>query len=241
MNADSGATYKDITEVERNDLLADEVEKFSKWQGWAVGSTNEKDSHTSLSERVSDAKAFGAELFISIHHDWTGGEQAVIYSNTNDIREIKARRLSGFINRQINKSNDKIPNGGIYADRRGLTVLKGSMPAVIIEASRIQDKYFIENMARWIVQGICNYKGVIFRDKPKPITNPKPKPPTLKFGSKGTWVGKLQSALNSKGAKLKRDEHFGSLTLNAVRNFQKSKGLVVDGIVGPKTWAKLGY
>ncbi|PGS46819.1 hypothetical protein COC46_20550 [Bacillus sp. AFS041924] len=35
------------------------------------------------------------------------------------------------------------------------------------------------------------------------------------------------------------DGVFGILTEKAVKEFQHKNGLVVDGIVGPKTWAKL--
>jgi murein L,D-transpeptidase YcbB/YkuD len=36
------------------------------------------------------------------------------------------------------------------------------------------------------------------------------------------------------------DGIFGPVTKTAVEQFQKSAGLTVDGIVGPKTWAALG-
>ena len=58
---------------------------------------------------------------------------------------------------------------------------------------------------------------------------------TLKLGSRGTDVITLQKKLN-----LHQDGIFGSLTEEAVKEFQKSNGLTVDGIVGTKTWAKLG-
>ena len=35
------------------------------------------------------------------------------------------------------------------------------------------------------------------------------------------------------------DGSFGEATLAALRNFQKDNRLIVDGICGPKTWAKL--
>lgn len=57
---------------------------------------------------------------------------------------------------------------------------------------------------------------------------------TLKKGNKGEDVKLLQKALN-----LLVDGIFGALTDEAVREFQKSNGLVADGVVGPKTWAKL--
>lgn len=58
---------------------------------------------------------------------------------------------------------------------------------------------------------------------------------TLKKGSRGEEVKALQKALN-----LIADGIFGDLTDEAVRDFQKSNGLKVDGIVGSNTWAKLG-
>ena len=58
---------------------------------------------------------------------------------------------------------------------------------------------------------------------------------TLKLGSRGIDVVTLQKKLN-----LHQDGIFGPLTEEAVKEFQKSNGLTVDGIVGAKTWAKLG-
>ena len=57
---------------------------------------------------------------------------------------------------------------------------------------------------------------------------------TLKFGSKGEDVKKLQSYLN-----LYADGIFGKMTEESVKQFQKDNGLVPDGIVGTKTWDKL--
>lgn len=57
---------------------------------------------------------------------------------------------------------------------------------------------------------------------------------TIKFGSKGEDVKKLQSYLN-----LYVDGIFGKLTEESVKQFQKENGLVSDGIVGPNTWNKL--
>ena len=65
--------------------------------------------------------------------------------------------------------------------------------------------------------------------------------PTLKRGSKGPAVKNLQQMLNynSVGPALVIDGIFGPLTEIAVISFQKLQGLKGDGIVGPKTWAKL--
>lgn len=58
---------------------------------------------------------------------------------------------------------------------------------------------------------------------------------TLKLGSRGAQVMTLQKKLH-----LRADGIFGPLTDEAVREFQEKNGLTVDGIVGLKTWDKLG-
>lgn len=64
--------------------------------------------------------------------------------------------------------------------------------------------------------------------------------PILKKGSKGEYVKILQTQLVAKGYDPKGiDGIFGPGCDAAVRKFQKDKGLVVDGYVGPKTWAAL--
>jgi len=65
---------------------------------------------------------------------------------------------------------------------------------------------------------------------------------TVRVGSKGSDVVTLQQKLLSLGYSLPvygADGSFGSETLAAVRAFQKGKGLSVDGVCGPKTWAAL--
>lgn len=57
----------------------------------------------------------------------------------------------------------------------------------------------------------------------------------LHLGSTGLDVKMLQTKLNSLGAKLVVDGKFGQNTLSAVKAFQASHLLLVDGIVGKKT------
>jgi hypothetical protein len=60
----------------------------------------------------------------------------------------------------------------------------------------------------------------------------EPARPTLRLGSSGESVRVLQE-------KLFVDSVFGPNTEDAVRRFQHRHGLTVDGVVGPRTWAKL--
>ncbi|MGM9977830.1 MAG: GH25 family lysozyme [Clostridium sp.] len=64
--------------------------------------------------------------------------------------------------------------------------------------------------------------------------------PTLKIGAKGNITKLLQRILKAYGiANLKIDGVFGEETKKAVVAYQKLKGLVADGIVGPNTWRAL--
>ncbi len=61
----------------------------------------------------------------------------------------------------------------------------------------------------------------------------------LAKGSSGNDVTELQTALSMLGFSVAIDGKFGKATERAVREFQKREGLKVDGVVGPKTEAKL--
>lgn len=66
--------------------------------------------------------------------------------------------------------------------------------------------------------------------------------PVLYWGSTGWQVSRVQQRLASWGYyNGPIDGVFGAKTARAVRNFQWKNGLVVDGVVGPETWAALGF
>lgn len=61
---------------------------------------------------------------------------------------------------------------------------------------------------------------------------------TLTIGSTGPNVKLIQSLLNKIGYNAGSvDGVFGTLTRQAVMNFQRDNGLTVDGVVGPSTWS----
>lgn len=62
----------------------------------------------------------------------------------------------------------------------------------------------------------------------------------LRKGSTGGKVRELQQALAKHGEKLFIDGRFGAQTDSAVRGFQRRKGMLPDGIAGPKTFGALG-
>lgn len=87
--------------------------------------------------------------------------------------------------------------------------------------------------------------------EPSSVLTPVPGcPPTIASGSTNSyWVRNLQIILNHTSfpnspynyhPPLAQDGQFGPLTKNAVMDYQASRHLAVDGIVGPQTWRSLG-
>jgi len=63
--------------------------------------------------------------------------------------------------------------------------------------------------------------------------------PVVRRGSEGQPVRSLQYLLRARGHAVAVDGDFGPRTDAAVRAFQRSRRLAVDGIVGPATWRAL--
>jgi peptidoglycan hydrolase-like protein with peptidoglycan-binding domain len=63
--------------------------------------------------------------------------------------------------------------------------------------------------------------------------------PLTRQGDQGHPVPTLQYLLRARGHSVAVDGIFGPATDAAVRAFQQSRGLTVDGIVGPNTWTAL--
>ena len=91
------------------------------------------------------------------------------------------------------------------------------------------------------------YNPAVSGEDTKPTTSERKevtevKLPVLRQGSTGAQVKALQILLIGYGyscGSFGADGSFGPATDKAVRNYQKAKGLGVDGIVGPATWSKL--
>ena len=62
---------------------------------------------------------------------------------------------------------------------------------------------------------------------------------TIRYKSRGSEVHFLEQILTKLGYNVYVSNYFGQDTDIAVKDFQRKNGLVVDGIVGIKTWTKL--
>lgn len=73
-----------------------------------------------------------------------------------------------------------------------------------------------------------------------PSTSSAPVRPGLRLGARAPIVARMQQLLRTHGFSPGAiDGFFGPKTLAAVKAFQRAKGLVVDGYVGPITWGAL--
>lgn len=103
--------------------------------------------------------------------------------------------------------------------------------------------------------------GKAAASKPAPAKKPKPGIAAPRFPLKpGHWFGterrdprnhsgywredrphihRIQSRLRTRGWRIEADGRFGPATARVIRQFQKEKGLRVDGGVGVKTWRAL--
>jgi Putative peptidoglycan binding domain/CHAP domain len=113
-----------------------------------------------------------------------------------------------------------------------------------------------EDTYNWTV-GFSSYWGEPISGYVAPVAGGTPSPvcpATIQNGSSGSLVVTLQTELDSLYSQKKfpnspynfkpllaKDGQFGALTANAVKDFQKAKGLAVDGVVGPQTWHALGH
>lgn len=93
-----------------------------------------------------------------------------------------------------------------------------------------------DRKARWEKGlAILGGKVTVSSKKESAPATPVAESTTVKRGSKGEIVKKLQAALN-----LKADGDFGPGTETALKNWQSKNSLTPDGIAGPKTLARLG-
>lgn len=164
----------------------------------------------------------------------------VFYSNLNP-EPLKSKALANniisFLGDGTLQKNRGVKTGNYYMLRAvncPSVIVEAGFMTNLIEAKRMMDPDFQKEVGEECCKGVCKYLGVSYKPSGKRSY------PLIKKGSKGDIVNYLQyklfSRLYNPGT---IDGIFGNNTLTALKQFQKDNGLNVDGIVGPKTWAKL--
>ena len=258
---------KFIDELTEDRRVKDSVIKYLKQLGCDVLDVTPPDNTSTLngdlSYGVNKANNWRADLFISIHFNkaydiYNGclGSEVCVYSNF-DIAQRVVNELAklGFKNRgqkvrnnlyELNHTKMKAmiievcfveatEDVALYKklghDLIGKTIalaVTNKKISATVETTK-NNKPIINNNDNWVkrLQEECNKQG--FNSYP-----------TLKKGAKGNITKLVQEKLVSLGYNTNGvDGIFGTGTEKAVISFQKSNGLVADGIVGRNTWGKL--
>lgn len=242
-----------------NDRVCDYIYDIIKfYDGVSVLRMDDSDDGAddmSLSKRANAANAWGADLYLSIHHNagMNGGSGGgiVAFCHPNAGSATKGWR------------------DALYSELIRLTGLKGNraepistanfqilrqtkMPSVLLELGFMDSSTdvpviltdaYAKSCAQAIVNVIADKAGLKKKQESMSGTliykTVYVDIPVLKKGSKCDAVKSLQILLNHHGFGLVVDGSFGTLTLNAVLEYQEETGLIADGSVGPATWKKI--
>ena len=256
-----------IDELTEDRKVKDSVIKYLRQLGYDVLDVTPPDNTSTLngdlSYGVNKANNWGADLFISIHfnkaydsYNGSLGSEVCIYSTfdtaqrvvnelaklgfknrgqkvRNNLYELNHTKMKAMIIEVcfVEASEDVALYKKLGHDLIGKTIVRAitnNKISAIVETSENNNPIII-NSDNWIkrLQEECNKQGFSSY-------------PTLKKGARGNITKLLQVKLVSLGYNTNGvDGIFGSGTEKAVMSFQKSNGVVADGIVGKNTWRKL--
>jgi len=152
---------------------------------------------------------------------------------------LTQEELAGKISAAVSNASGLYNQGAQYRD--DLYVLKNTRePCVLIETAYV-DNTNDANIYNESFEAICQAiaKTLVGRHKPGDI--PVEDRQTVGNGDSGSDVKDLQGMLNKTelAPGLVEDGDFGSLTEDAVTQYQRTRGLDVDGICGQQTWGAL--
>lgn len=221
----------------------------------STGRTNQ--SFTQKRKIVND---YGADLFIGVHHNaaekiFDGGGISAFVTINPTAESVELRNALYY---------EAVKETGLKGNRadplveRDLKELRGlNCAAALMECGFMNSRVdcpiiltekFADDIAKAFVAVIVLISGAKEQtaDNAQKSSTTSEKftsinIPILRKGSRREGVSSLQLLLNAKGASLTVDGSFGSATDKALREFQESRGLDIDGICGPATWAELIY
>ncbi len=174
-------------------LLAEEVERLLKKEGFKVIQTRERDERLETWDRPKFANQNKADLFISLHFNAAanrnvqgaevycltpegtissnGGKSAALYPGHHHNAEntLLAYQMQKSLVKKLNVEDRSVKRA------QYVVLLTTKMPAILIEggfmsnpaeSKRIYGPAYRQRMAQAIVQGILSYKKIVQRDVP---------------------------------------------------------------------------
>lgn len=212
----------------------------------------------SFTEKRKIINDWGADYYLGVHHNalgriFNGGGISAFVTINPTAKSVEWRDALYY---------EAVKETGLKGDRvsplveRDLHELRYlNCPAVLMECGFMDSRVdcpiilteeYADKIAKAFVSVIVEKSGA----KLKPSVEPQKTPttgekvasitlPILKRGSRGEAVRSLQTLLNTKGAAISVDGSFGPATDMALREFQESRDLEIDGSCGAETWTAL--
>jgi len=211
-----------------------------------VRMSRDDDTFISLSDRAEQANTWGADYFLSIHVNASGGsgfESYIWNGSVPSQTEAYQTAVHSAIVDQINE-----PDRG--EKRANFAVLRETNMAALLtenlfidnpnEAAKLSDSDFLEEIARGHTNGLVSLLNL--EENGTDETDGTDTPDDDETDTVGV-MSTIQSTLNERyGLSIAVDNIYGSETEGALLqglqtelNKQFDRGLVVDGIWGPKT------
>lgn len=229
------------TECEHMRRVRGELVSILEARGHTVMSC---DSDDDMYVPVRLANEWGAEWYLALHSNATGtaaqarGISAHIY-----VLGGESERLANAIMAQVAMRD--LPGAGVRVNN--FYELRATrMPAVLTENDfhdNVGGAYWIASNYRTIAEYHADALTSIIGMGPVVPTAPSeiahPFPGYVQRGDRGDIVTAVQQRLRDRGWTIAVDGIFGAQTSRVVKQFQREKGLSVDGIVGPLTWDAL--
>ena len=134
------------------------------------------------------------------------------------------------------KTENDHPHVGTYTGDGYVTEASG------VKAGVVRSKLHGGKWTWWGLEKGVSYDFIPGEAEKPPADSGGTKLPTLRNGSKGTYVKKAQELLKERGYDLGIcgiDGDFGPATEKAVRQFQKDWGIEQTGVINQETWEKL--
>jgi len=218
--SDPGAQANGLVEKQLNLTVALKVKELLLARGFDVKLSRESDVYLSLTERCNLANNWGADYFISIHHNAGGGDGWEII-HTIHTHQSEGDELAEAIGKEFTKTGQNkrrifSQESQNYPGQDYFTVIqKTKMPAIITEYAFLDSDDYkavdsIEKLyreAQAIADGLCDYLGIAVTDT--------------------TNVGQEVKEVNTVSWEEKNKEF--------IKIVQRTIGVDVDGLAGPKT------
>lgn len=210
---------------------------------------------TQKRKKVND---WGADFYLGVHHNAAdkifngGGISAFVTINPSaesvewrDALYYEAVKETGLKGNRADPLVERDLKELRHLNCAATLIECGFMDSTVDCPQILTDEY-ADKIAKAFVAVIVEKSGA----KIKPPVEPQKTPttvekvvsitlPILKRGSRGEAVRSLQTLLNAKGASLEVDGSFGPATDKALREFQESRDLDIDGFCGAETWTTL--